>query len=277
MGFAIFFLICWQLFSMAGLISNRFLPAPTDILPAAGKLLANGDLFEHIFFSSQRAFIGLLIGGTIGFVFGIINGISKLSETLFDSSIQMIRNIPHLSLIPLVILWFGIGEEGKVFLIALGVLFPIYLNTYHGIRSVNPELIEMGKSYGLTHLQLFLQIILPGALSSILVGLRFGLGIMWVTLIVAETISASSGIGYLAMDAREFMQLDVVVLSIMLYALLGKLSDWMAKVLEYRFLKWNPNYQKKWKDEDKSEPIVYSIETCQEEFWGKTSSKKCAA
>ncbi|MFC0558876.1 ABC transporter permease subunit [Halalkalibacter alkalisediminis] len=237
-------LVCWQIFSVIGVISNRFLPAPSDIGLATIKLLSNGELFEHIFVSSQRALLGLLIGGAIGFVFGVVNGISKISETLFDSTIQMIRNIPHLSLIPLVILWFGIGEEGKIFLIALGVLFPIYLNTFHGIRSVDPELIEMGKSYGLKNGQLFLQIILPGALSSILVGLRFGLGIMWVTLIVAETISASAGIGYLAMDAREFMQLDIVVLSIILYAALGKLSDWMAKVLEYRFLKWNPNYQK---------------------------------
>ncbi|WP_017729255.1 ABC transporter permease subunit [Halalkalibacterium ligniniphilum] len=240
----ILLIITWQLFSMLGLLSNRFLPAPSDISIAFVNLLSNGELFEHILISTQRAFLGLLIGGVIGLLFGILNGVSKLSEILFDSSLQMIRNIPHLSLIPLVILWFGIGEEGKIFLIALGVLFPIYLNTYHGIRSVDPELIEMGKSYQLNRIQLFFHVILPGALSSILVGLRFGLGIMWVTLIVAETISASSGIGFLAMDAREFMRLDVVVLSIILYALLGKLSDWMAKVLEYRFLRWNRNYQK---------------------------------
>ncbi|WP_413381015.1 ABC transporter permease subunit [Alkalihalobacillus sp. 1P02AB] len=240
----IFLLLTWQLFAIMELISSRVLPAPTEIIAAGINLISNGAIFEHIWISSQRAFLGLLIGGSIGFIFGVLNGVSKLSETVFDSSIQMIRNVPHLALIPLVILWFGIGEEGKVFLIALGVLFPIYLNTFHGIRSVDRELIEMGKSYGLSKRQLFFQIILPGALPSVLVGLRYGLGIMWVTLIVAETISANAGIGYLAMDAREFMQLDIVVLSIILYALLGKLSDWMAKVLEYRFLKWNPNYQK---------------------------------
>ncbi|GAF64612.1 ABC transporter permease protein [Bacillus sp. TS-2] len=220
------------------------LPAPTEIIMASWELFSSGEIFTHIWSSSQRALIGLLIGGVIGFIFGVLNGVSKISETLFDSSIQMVRNIPHLALIPLVIMWFGIGEEGKIFLIALGVLFPIYLNTFHGIRSVDHELIEMGKSYGLSKWELFTQIILPGALPSILVGIRYGLGIMWVTLIVAETISANSGIGYLAMDAREFMQLDVVVLSILLYALLGKFSDWLAKILEYRFLKWNPHYQK---------------------------------
>jgi sulfonate transport system permease protein len=156
----------------------------------------------------------------------------------------MIRNIPHLALIPIVILWFGIGEEAKLFLVALGTFFPIYLNTYHGIRSVDESLIEMAHVYELKGSSLFWHIIFPSALPSILVGVRFALGITWVTLIVAETIAADSGIGYLAMNAREFMQLDVVVLSIILYALLGKLSDVTAKVAEKRFLKWHPSHQK---------------------------------
>ena len=137
----------------------------------------------------------------------------------------MIRNIPHLALIPLVILWFGIDEEAKIFLVALGVFFPIYVNTQHGVRSVDPHLLEMGRAYGMSKAALFLRVVLPGALPSIFVGLRYGLGIMWLTLIVAETISASSGIGYMAMNAREFMMVDVVVLSILVYAALGKLAD----------------------------------------------------
>jgi sulfonate transport system permease protein len=156
----------------------------------------------------------------------------------------MIRNIPHLALIPIVILWFGIEEEAKLFLVALGTFFPIYLNTFHGIRSVDTSLIEMGKIYSLRGFRLFWHIIFPGALASILVGVRFALGITWVTLIVAETIAANSGIGYMAMNAREFMQLDVVVLSIMLYAILGKLSDYIAKLAERRFLTWDQNFQK---------------------------------
>src|SRR5690606_13313748 len=140
--------------------------------------------------------------------------------------------------------WFGIGEEGKIFLIALGVVFPIYLNTYHGIKSVDKNYIEMGKNYGLSGWGIFCHIILPGALSSILVGLRYALGIMWITLIVAETTASKNGIGFLAMDAREFMRMDVVVLSIILYALLGKLSDIIVKILEFRLLNWHPSYQK---------------------------------
>ena len=125
----------------------------------------------------------------------------------------MVRNIPHLALIPLVILWFGIDESAKLFLVALGVFFPIYLNTLHGIRTVDPQLIEMGRIYGMTDGELFRRVIFPGALPSIFVGVRFALGIMWLTLIVAETIAASSGLGYMAMQAREFMLIDVVVLS----------------------------------------------------------------
>jgi sulfonate transport system permease protein len=210
---------------------------------AGWRLFMSGELITNIEISTARALTGLAIGGGIGFIFGFINGLSNVSEKLTDTSLQMARNVPHLSLIPLVILWFGIEEEAKIFLVALGVFFPIYINTLHGIRSVDPQLIEMGKSYGLGTRSLLWRIILPGALPSILVGLRFGLGIMWLTLIVAETIAAQSGIGYMAMQAREFMQTDVVVFAILIYALLGKVADSVARFLEKNCLKWNPVYQ----------------------------------
>ena len=174
---------------------------------------------------------------------GLLTGSARWAEALLDTSIQMVRNIPALALIPLVILWFGIDEAAKLFLIAVSVFFPIYLNTFHGIRGVDPGLIEMGRTYGLNRWQLYRQIILPGALSSILVGLRFSLGLMWVILIVAETISAQAGIGYLTMNAREFLQTDIVLVGILLYALLGKLADWFAKALERWWLRWHPGYQ----------------------------------
>jgi sulfonate transport system permease protein len=156
----------------------------------------------------------------------------------------MIRNVPHLALIPLVILWFGIDEEAKIFLVALGVFFPIYINTLHGIRTVDNQLVEMGRTYGMSPATLFWRVILPGALPSIFVGLRYALGIMWLTLIVAETIAASSGIGYMAMQAREFLLVDVVVLSIVIYALFGKLADSAARLLERLCLSWHPAFQK---------------------------------
>ncbi|NEQ20462.1 MAG: aliphatic sulfonate ABC transporter permease SsuC [Microcoleus sp. SIO2G3] len=236
-------IVLWQFFVQVGWLSTRVLPAPTGVVQAGIQLAKSGELFRHIGVSTWRAFLGFAIGGGIGLVLGLLNGIFPISEKLLDTSIQMIRNVPHLALIPLVILWFGIGEESKLFLVALGVMFPIYLNTYHGIRTVEPGLIEMGKVYGLKQVALFWQIILPGALPSILVGVRYALGIMWLTLIVAETIAADSGIGYMAMNAREFMQTDVVVLSILIYALLGKLADTTARILEEKWLAWHPNYQ----------------------------------
>lgn len=241
----VFLLILWQLFSQFGWISGKVLPSPVDVIKAGIVLVQNGELLTHIGVSFRRAFSGFLIGGGLGLLFGLVNGISKNAEKYLDSTIQMLRNIPHLALIPIVILWFGVGEEAKVFLVIIGVFFPIYINTYHGIRSVDSDLIEMGKVYGLSKWKLFTNIVFPGALSSILVGLRYALGMMWLTLIVAETVAASSGIGYMAMNAREFMQLDIVVLAIILYALLGKLADSLAKLLEQLLLKWNPVYQRK--------------------------------
>jgi sulfonate transport system permease protein len=237
-------LFIWQLTSKMGILSAKTLPAPSDVLIAAVELTQSGELFHHVWVSLGRALIGFLIGGSIGFILGLVNGLFRTSEMLIDTSVQMLRNIPHLALIPLVILWFGIGEEAKIFLVALGVLFPIYINTYHGIKSVDSGLVEMGKIYDLNKVCLFFNVIFPGALSSILVGIRFSLGMMWITLIVAETVSSTSGIGYMAMNAREFMQMDVIILSILLYALLGKVSDMIARFLEQRWLKWHPGYAK---------------------------------
>ncbi|WP_426151721.1 aliphatic sulfonate ABC transporter permease SsuC [Pseudomonas sp. DC3000-4b1] len=236
-------LATWQLAVSAGWLSTRILPAPSAVLEAGVALVQSGDLWKHLAISSWRAAVGFAIGGSIGLGLGFLTGLSRWGERLLDSSVQMIRNVPHLALIPLVILWFGIDESAKIFLVALGTLFPIYLNTYHGIRNVDPALLEMARSYGLSGLALFWQVILPGALPSILVGVRFALGFMWLTLIVAETISASSGIGYLAMNAREFLQTDVVVLAIVLYAVLGKLADLAARGLERAWLRWHPAYQ----------------------------------
>ncbi len=182
----------------------------------------------------------MAIGGSLGLALGFLNGLSSWANRLLDSSVQMVRNVPHLALIPLAILWFGIGEEAKQFLIVLGVLFPLYINTVHGIRSVDPKLIEMGRVYGLGRWGLFRHVVLPGALPSILVGLRYALGVMWLTLIVAETIASDDGIGFMTMNARDFMQTDVVLLGIVLYALLGKLADTLARLLERSLLRWNP-------------------------------------
>jgi sulfonate transport system permease protein len=237
----------WQALSTLGLISSRIMPAPSDVLAAFWTTTISGDLPYDIAVSAIRALAGLLVGGSLGFALGILNGVSRLSEQLTDTSLQMLRTIPHLALIPLVILWFGIGEESKLFLTALGVLFPVYLNTYHGVRTVDRDLIEMGRVYGMSGWTLFRKVIFPGALPSIFVGLRYALGIMWLTLIVSETIAASSGIGHMAMEAREFMMTDIVVLALIIYAILGKAADASVRMLERRVLSWNPAYQQQGK------------------------------
>jgi sulfonate transport system permease protein len=236
-------ILAWQAASSLGLIGNRLMPAPSSVAIAGWDRIVSGELASNISVSTLRAVSGLLVGGIVGFTLGLANGLSRACFTLTDTTLQMIRTIPNLALIPLVILWFGIGEEAKLFLTSLGVFFPIYLNTLHGVRTVDPQLIEMGRVYGMRGWTLFRRVILPGALPSIFVGLRFALGIMWLTLIVAETLSANSGIGHMAMEAREFMLTDVVVLALVVYALLGKLADVVVRLLERWTLGWNPAFQ----------------------------------
>ncbi|HEU4459552.1 MAG TPA: aliphatic sulfonate ABC transporter permease SsuC [Methylibium sp.] len=233
----------WQLASQAGWLSTRILPEPWAVAKAFGALWASGEMQKHVATSTWRALTGLAIGGGLGLVLGLVTGSFRRAETALDSTLQMVRNIPPLALIPLVILWFGIDEAAKLFLVAFGVFFPVYLNTFHGIRAVDPALIEMARSYGLGGWRLYRHVILPGALPNILVGLRFALGLMWVLLIVAETISAQAGIGYMTMNAREFLQTDVVLVGILLYALLGKLADVLARGLERAGLRWHPGYR----------------------------------
>jgi sulfonate transport system permease protein len=237
-------MLIWELASRNGLLPVRVLPEPWAVLEAAWRLTASGELWQDTKVSAARAIGGLAIGGGLGLALGVLTGTSKAAALALDSTLQMVRNIPPLAMIPLVILWFGIDEGAKLFLVAIGVFFPIYLNTFHGIRSVDPGLIEMARSYGLSGCQLYRHVILPGALPSILVGVRFSLGLMWVMLIVAETISATSGIGYMTMNAREFLQTDVVMVGILLYALLGKLADVIARALERFCLRWHASYQR---------------------------------
>lgn len=236
-------LIVWETLSLLEWIPTRILPAPTKVLESAIRLTQSGELPRHVAISFRRAATGFLIGGSIGFALGVLNGLFSIAEKLLDTTLQMLRNIPNLALIPLAILWFGIGEQSRLFLVSLGVFFPIYYNTFFGIRNIEPGLIEVGRVYGLNRWSQIFEVVLPGALPSILVGLRYSLGIMWLTLIVAETIAANSGIGYMAMNAREFLQTDVVVLSIILYAVLGKLADSVARGLEKVCLRWHPAYQ----------------------------------
>lgn len=236
-------IVFWEFAARVGWLSTRILPEPWTVATAFWSLAESGELFQHLRTSLWRATSGFAIGAGAGLLLGLLTGSVRHAETLLDTTLQMVRNIPALALIPLVILWFGIDESAKLFLLAVGVFFPVYLNTFHGIRSADQGLVEMARSYGVTGWPLYRDVILPAALPSILVGVRFALGLVWVLLIVAETISAQSGIGYMTMNAREFLRTDVVLVGILLYALLGKAADVLARALERRCLRWNPAYR----------------------------------
>ncbi len=231
-------IVFWQIAASAGLIDSSVLPSPWAVVQTTIESGKTGVLERNMAISLYRAVSGFIIGGVIGFILALCTGLSKTLNLLLDSSVQMLRNIPHLALIPLVIIWFGVGEASKISLVAIGVLFPIYINTYHGLNSVDSKLIEMGRSYQLSKFQLFRKILLPGALPTILVGVRYALGVMWTTLIVSETIAASSGIGYMSTNAQNFMDMPTILMCIVIYALLGKISDSMAKSLEDSLLQW---------------------------------------
>ena len=234
--------IVWELAAKAGWVSPQVLPAPSKVLNTAIKLAATGSLLGDLRTSLLRAATGFALGGSVGFTLGVLVGFSRIAEAAIDRSVQMIRAIPFLALLPLVIVWLGVGEAEKIFLVALGVTFPIYINTTLGIRQVDPKLIELGCIQGLGPFELIRRIVLPGALPSILTGARYALATAWLALVVAETIGAESGIGFLAMDAREFLRTDVIVLTIAIYALIGVAADAIARLLERRLLAWHPNY-----------------------------------
>lgn len=231
-------IIIWEVIVDAGMIDTTYVPSPSAVGSQAITLWQEGTLQQNIGISLYRATIGLLIGGTIGFTLGVANGLSRISNLLFNSTVQMVRNIPHLALIPLIIIWLGIGEPAKVTLVAIGVMFPIYINTLHGIQSIDPKLIEMGRSYQLSKWQMLTKIIFPGAMPTILMGIRYALGVMCTTLIVSETISSSSGIGYMETNAQQFLDMPTIFLAIIIYAILGKVSDWIAALLESIMLDW---------------------------------------
>ncbi|WP_255581245.1 ABC transporter permease subunit [Caballeronia sp. dw_276] len=237
-------LIVWELFARLGALSPNVLPAPSKVALTAFQLVKEGRLIGDMAVSLLRAATGFVIGGSIGFALGTAVGFSKVAEAFLDRNVQMLRAIPFLAVLPLVIVWFGVGEAGKIFLVSLGVMFPIYINTVLGIRQVDPKLIELGRVLGLSNRTLIRRIVLPGALPSVLAGVRYALATAWLALVVAETIATSTGIGFLAMDAREFLRTDVIVLTIVIYAVIGVLADALARFLERRLLSWHVNFAK---------------------------------
>ncbi|MEU7618871.1 ABC transporter permease [Micromonospora rifamycinica] len=228
----------WEAAARAGLLAPEKLPAPSQVLATGVRLAADGTLGVHLLDSLTRAGVGLLVGGLLALVLGAAAGLLRLGDDLVDPPVQMARMLPHLGLVPLLIIWVGIGEPLKITLVALGVFFPIYFNTYAGIRDIDERLVEAARTCGLGPAARLRHVVLPGALPSLFLGLRLAIGAAWLSLVVGEQVNAQTGIGFLMMEAREFSQTDVVVLGLVVYALLGLLSDLALRMLERRTLTW---------------------------------------
>jgi sulfonate transport system permease protein len=237
-------LVLWQLASTTGLLSEQALASPLTIWRSGLSLARDGTLGTAMGVSLERAALGFVIGASAALVLAVLAGLSRFAETVVDPPLQMLRALPLFGLIPLFILWFGIGETPKVAIVALGVFFPLYLNTFSGVRGVDPKLAEVARVVRLSRVQLIRHIVLPGALPQILVGLRQSLGIAWLVLIVAEQINADSGLGHMINDAREFLRTDVIVLGLLIYCVLGLLTDGLVRLLERRALAWRQEFLK---------------------------------
>ncbi|QRZ16227.1 ABC transporter permease subunit (plasmid) [Paracoccus methylovorus] len=234
--------LIWHAASVTGVLPSEVLAGPATVLSSATRLVESGELQDAVVVSMRRAMSGLLIGGSIGVALAVLSGLTRLGEDLIDAPMQMLRTVPNVALIPLLIIWFGIGEAPKIALIALATAFPLYLNVYAGIRGVDQSLIEAGRTLGLGRVGLVRNVILPGALPNALVGLRYSLGIAWLALVFGEQINATAGVGYLMANAREFFQTDVIVVCLVVYALLGLAVDLVVRSLERIFLSWRPSF-----------------------------------
>jgi sulfonate transport system permease protein len=234
-------LVLWQVGASAGWLGSTT-PSPTDVVAAARELVSSGELQHHLGVSLARVAKGLAIGLSVGLILGLAAGLLRLAEDLIDAPIQSLRMLPHLALVPVFIIWFGIGETSKIALIAIGPIFPLYLNVLHGIRGVDERLVESARSCGVTRLGLILRVILPGALPQILVGLRQALGIGWLSLVVAEQTATTAGVGFLMNDAREFLRTDVIFVVLVIYALLGLFTDLFVRLIERRALAWRRGF-----------------------------------
>ncbi|WP_229068148.1 ABC transporter permease [Actinoplanes sp. DH11] len=236
-------LVAWETASRTGVLPEEKVPAPSLVVRTGWRLATDGDLTVHLTSSLTRALIGLAVGGGLALVLGAVAALLRLGDHAIDPPVQMARMLPHLGLVPLLIIWVGIGEELKISLVALGSFFPLYFNTYAGIRDIDQRLVEAARTCGLNQWQRLRHVVLPGALPSIFLGLRLAIGAGWLSLVVGEQVNAQTGIGFLMMEAREFSQTDVVVLGLLIYALLGLLSDVLIRFAERRTLTWRRGLQ----------------------------------
>jgi sulfonate transport system permease protein len=235
-------LALWQAVTAFGVFDSSQLPAPLDVLRAAFELGGRGELAEHLLISMQRVVLGFVIGAVLATLLGGAVGLSRRAEELFAPTLQALRAIPSLAWVPLLVLWLGVDEGPKITLVAIGAFFPVYTTFVAGIRQIDRKLVEVGYAYGLEGVALARQVLLPAALPSLLTGLRIGLAQGWLFLVAAELIGASRGLGFLLVDGQNSGRADVIVLSIVLLALIGKATDAVLQRVERRLLHWSDTY-----------------------------------
>lgn len=231
-------LAAWVVGSATGMVDERTLTAPWTVVSTAADLVAEGRLQSNLAVSAQRAGLGLLFGVALGTLLALVAGLSRVGESLIDGPVQIKRAIPSLALLPLLILWFGIGEPMKVLTITLGVFVPVYIQTHAGLRSIETRYVELAQTVRLSRAAFIRKVILPGALPGFLLGLRFAVTGAWLALVVVEQVNATSGIGYMMTLAGTYGQTEVIIVGLVLYGLLGLLSDGAVRLVQRRALAW---------------------------------------
>jgi sulfonate transport system permease protein len=228
----------WSIASATGALDPRILSAPWTIVRTGLELTESGKLPESILTSLQRAALGFFFGATAGTLLAIASGLSRVGEALIDGTVQVKRAIPSLGLIPLLILWLGIGEEFKIVVIAVTIATIMYLQTYSALTSIDSRYVELAEAVGLKRSQYVRKVVFPGALPGFFLGLRLAVTASWLSLVVLEQINATSGIGYLMFQAQNYGQTDVIVVGLVVYGLFGFVSDALLRVIERRALAW---------------------------------------
>ena len=236
-------LVLWQWATASGKTNPLFLPSPRAIASAFGSLISSGELFRHLGISLWRALVGFLIGGGLGLAFGVAAGLSRKAEYVLDPSLQMLRMIPHLAVAPLILLWFGFGEQSKIVIIALGAFFPLYVNTFMGIRNADGKLFDVAKVLAFGRAKLLLRLVVPAALPGILLGVRLSLALSWIGLVVAELIGSTSGIGFLINVGKQTSDSELIFIGVVVFAIVGKLVDSLVRALERKLLRWRETYE----------------------------------
>ncbi|MFG1478348.1 ABC transporter permease subunit [Xanthobacter sp. V4C-4] len=232
-------LAVWQGACSFGLINPRTLESPVAVVQALVELTVSGVLWDSLVASFKRASAGFLLGGGLGLALGVMAGLSRAGERAYDALLQMLRMVPFLAVIPLFVIWFGVDEEPKILLIALACIFPVYLNTFSGVRNVDPKILEAATVFGMGRAAIATQIVAPLALPSIMVGVRYSMGVALLSLVAAEQVNATSGIGYLALNPRASLRTDIILGVVLLYSVLGLLVDVLIRTVQDRLLPWH--------------------------------------